>query len=300
MIEFLKVINFQTHSKFTLKPDPNVTTIVGRSDIGKSSIIRSLYWICFNKPNGDQFIREGEDSVTAVLRADDHVIERQKAKQTNKYVLDGDNEYKAIGRDVPEPIKDLLNLGEINFQLQHDPPFWFTLSPGDVAKKVNQIINLELVDKVQSGISSEIRKNKIEQEMIKEKILKASTELNQLNWIEQFQTSYEELIDIHQQNIKLKEKLSKLRTDWEEYQRLKKQSESSASFVKELQELISDGDSYYKSDKKYNGLSSLSIEMEHLCQKIEQYKKSIIQIQKDLKKYKPKTCPQCNQVIQPT
>lgn len=174
MIEALSIRNFQKHKHLKVRL-ADVTTFCGPSDTGKSSVIRALGWLAFNRPRGDFFIRKGVCSVAA--KVDGCTIARRRSKTINEYRLEKEI-FKAIGSDVPEQICDLLSLdGEINYQGQHDVPFWIGLSSAEVARRLNRIADLEIVDKVSADISSILRK-----ELAKEQAL-----------VEQCEETYEKL-----------------------------------------------------------------------------------------------------------
>jgi DNA repair protein SbcC/Rad50 len=156
MLTTLMLKNFQAHKKLAIDFDPHVTTIVGPSDVGKSSIIRALTWASTNKPGGDAFIRHGAKGAVVTLSVDGHTITRAKCNEGNIYFLD-DQEYKAFGADVPTPIAQLLNLGDINFQGQHDSPFWFSETSGEVSRRLNAIINLQIIDNVLGYLGGRVR-----------------------------------------------------------------------------------------------------------------------------------------------
>ena len=55
MIKKIQIQNFQSHKETTLKLDPGVNIIVGTTDSGKTSILRALRWVIWNRPSGDDF-----------------------------------------------------------------------------------------------------------------------------------------------------------------------------------------------------------------------------------------------------
>ena len=132
MLKKMRITNFQKHQDLKISFDPGVTVVVGPSDAGKSAVIRSLRWLSTNEPKGDSFIREGAEFAEAKLLVDDHTIARFRGKE-NTYSLDG-SEFKAFKDKPPEQISSLLNVGDVNFQGQHDAIFWFSLTAGEVAK----------------------------------------------------------------------------------------------------------------------------------------------------------------------
>lgn len=173
MIKYLKIKNFQAHRKFELLFGEYITTIVGTSDKGKSAIVRALKWLVTNRPSGDDFIRHGEKECVVELKVDGKLITRLKGKE-NQYQIDGTS-LKAFSTDVPDEIESLLNLQPINFQDQHDAPYWFSLTSGQVSRELNAIVNLEIMDRTISNLSSYLRRAKTEEEVLKGQIQETKT-----------------------------------------------------------------------------------------------------------------------------
>ena len=159
MIKKLLIKNFQTHAHRKIELSPTITTIVGKSDVGKSAIYRAIRWVATGLPKGNDFIRWGEKSASVGLEVDKHKIIRKKGS-SNLYKLDG-KEFKALRTDVPEEIKGILNLDAINFQSQHDSPFWFSETAGEISRQLNAIVSLSLIDTSIKNAISKARQNKI-------------------------------------------------------------------------------------------------------------------------------------------
>ena len=168
MIKKIQIQNFQSHKETTLRLDPGVNIIVGTTDSGKTSILRALRWVIWNRPSGDDFRSwwGGNTSVEVIINErnspepdkDFTSIIRSKSDKNNQYFLNGtDNVFKAIGTDVPQEVKDILNVSEVNLQRQLDSPFLLTETPGNVAKHFNKIAHLDIIDTSVSNISSWIR-----------------------------------------------------------------------------------------------------------------------------------------------
>jgi len=153
---------------------PYVTTITGKSFIGKSWILRALRWAALNKPAGDSYINWDAKRAGVRLVVDNRKIVRARGPSTNNYKLDKQF-YEAFGNDVPASITRALNLSDINFQGvntlgQHEPPFWFCETAGEVSRQLNSIVNLRVIDSTLSNIASEIRKTRITIEVTQEKL----------------------------------------------------------------------------------------------------------------------------------
>ena len=148
MISKLILKSFQAHKSSELEFCPGLNAIVGESDEGKTSIIRALYWASQNKPSGGDFIsdfsKRGECSSTIVV--DGNEVTRFKNKTKNEYRIN-DQSFKALGKSgVPDEVSNILQLDELNFQNQMDSPFLLSSSSGEVARYLNDIVNLNVID----------------------------------------------------------------------------------------------------------------------------------------------------------
>ena len=178
MLERLLIRNFQAHRKFELSFGPGVTTILGRSDSGKSSVLRALRWVGTNRPKGDDFVSHGTKSCEVLLVVDGREVARSKGKE-NLYRLDS-AEYKAFGSEVPEDVARLLAVCELNFQRQLDAPYWLGDPAGKVSRELNEAVNLSLIDEATAKVQSIARKASADEEACLERIGSAEEELKRL------------------------------------------------------------------------------------------------------------------------
>lgn len=161
MLTKLTLRNFQGHRRFVLDVDPLVTTIVGPTDSGKSTLFRALRWLALNKQaRGVEYIREGAEEVSVTLEVDGRRVTRSRGAK-NSYRLSG-RTYRAFGTEPPEAVSSLLAMGELNFQRQIDPPLWFTESPGEVSRRLNQVVDLSLIDSTLESIDRRLRRARAE------------------------------------------------------------------------------------------------------------------------------------------
>jgi DNA repair exonuclease SbcCD ATPase subunit len=188
MIESLLIKNFQAHDKYRVDFD-KVTTIVGPSDVGKSSLIRALTWALTNAPNGSAFVKTGESSCSVKVIVDGHSVVRSRAKSINEYKLDGE-EYKAFGTAVPEDIAKLLNVLEVNLQGQFDSPFWVSLSAGEVSRRLNEVVDLSMIDKCLSLSKSRVSDQKKRRDIYHESSEKSQQAVEDLMWVEEAAEQY--------------------------------------------------------------------------------------------------------------
>jgi len=155
MLTKLDISDFQAHKHLVIDLDPGITTIVGSSDVGKSAILRALRWLATNKPGGEAFIRNGAEETRVKLTVDGHTIARTRGKG-NTYHLDG-TLLEAFSSSVPDEVTKILNLADINFQAQHDSPFWFSETAGEVSRQLNAIVNLGAIDQVLAWFGTQQR-----------------------------------------------------------------------------------------------------------------------------------------------
>jgi exonuclease SbcC len=185
MIEKVTYLRFQPFEKYSLNLSKNITTLVGPSDTGKSSLLRGLRWLAFNRPRGNNFVKHGEESTCLILRFDGKKLTRKKGKKVNTCQLDREN-FAALGDDLPEVVKTSLNLSEVNFQRQSDPPFWFSLTPGELAKALNQVVDLSLIDSTLSSLSSSLKRAQAEEQVCEKRVKELEAKLDASSWVEDF------------------------------------------------------------------------------------------------------------------
>jgi len=157
MFESISIRNFQAHKKLDIELDEGVNVIVGPSDAGKTAIIRALRWLVFNEPAGDAFRSSwgGRTSVTIKTEEGD-VLRRVRTDKANYYTLNKE-QFKSFGRGVPDEIRNTLRLDRLNFLFQGDPAFLLSKTPGQVAKELNNIANLDIIDHAISTVSGQVR-----------------------------------------------------------------------------------------------------------------------------------------------
>lgn len=291
----LKLINFQSHKSFEIEFDPKVTTILGRSDIGKSAIIRSLYWLTFNRPGGKAFILHDKQFAKVSLQVDNLTIHKIKGKKTNCYKINK-NKYSAIGRKVPEPVSKALNLGPVNFQMQHDPPFWLHLSPGELAKEVNRIIRLDEIDLILSRTISHIRKIKTQQEVSESLQKKAKDELSKLKWMDEYEKELNKIEEVANKKSKIDIRYNTLQEAFLEWNEVKLQETDNALMFKEMEDVLEKIDFVIRRNKVIKLMQEYERTRKQLCQRINEIQNECIVIEEKLKE-KNILCPMCGQRI---
>lgn len=303
MLKKLILRNFQAHTRLELELDPYITTIIGPNDVGKSTIIRALYWLAFNKPSGDSFIRHGKEFCKVTLELDNTKIARKKSENENTYLLES-KEYKSFGVKVPEDIENILNLGDINFQKQLDSPFWFTLTGGEISKEINSIIALSKIDSTLSRLAQEVKKSKMSITITQERIQQSEVDIRENEWVLEAEKDLEEIETLEKEYKEITYELNTLVSLIDEVEVLTNQIEiKEKDYLCRNVELLNIEDVAYKikeTQQIINNLESLISQITDLEIKECELKKNIEVNQKKLKEITGEECPLCEQPIKKT
>lgn len=160
MINEVYLSNFQSHKDTHIRLDKGVNVFSGNSDCGKSAIMRGIIWAITNDLQGDYFISNWAKNKKGKIESECKVVidsvSRVKGKDYNGYT-DGDSKYEALRGAVPEEIAKKFNIDKVNIQRQLDGPFLLSNTPGEVAKYVNELVNLTEIDEALSWVASQQR-----------------------------------------------------------------------------------------------------------------------------------------------
>ena len=168
MIKRLIIKNFQSHDNTTIDFSDGINTIIGSTDAGKTSMLRAIYWVCGHyypiPVIASHWILKNEKligviSVSVVLDSGHTITRKRGAADVNSYDVDGVT-YSAIGRVIPLAIKELLNMERSNFREAQDQHYLLSKTPGDIAKELNAVVNMESIDQVLFLVDAKKRKHK--------------------------------------------------------------------------------------------------------------------------------------------
>jgi len=205
VIRSLKVSNFQAHKDSEINFTPGLNVLVGKSDSGKSSILRCLSFLQEGKPTGFSFASHWlghGGKVEARIDYDDGYVYRSKSKSSNEWDCNG-TILKATGQGVPEEVAQLANWSEVNRCGQHDSMFLIEDSNGQVAKRLNELVNLDIIDRSIGNASKDVKQNKASIDSKQEQIRSIDEQLEQFKDLKKTNKEFELLKELECQYIKL-------------------------------------------------------------------------------------------------
>ena len=179
MIDYIIIEKYQPYyDKTVLNFSDRVNTIIGDTGSGKSSIVRAFQAVFENDKSTPKFksklCKKGE-SFKITAKVDGHIIVRERSENKNIYELDGNIMPAGFGQGVPEKIKKILRLEDINKKFQFKDNFLISDSPSDIARYFNRLVNLEVIDRSFSNIN----KKKLKNNQDKDRLEKALEENNE-------------------------------------------------------------------------------------------------------------------------
>jgi DNA repair exonuclease SbcCD ATPase subunit len=198
MLKRISLRNFQKHSSIDLNLDEGINVIVGSTDTGKSSIFRGIGWPIRNRPTGFFFRHDpriaktgkkplSDSAITSVSLLTSEgieVIRERDKKDLNQYRISSlKDPLKALRSDVPEEISEILRIPRCAIQSQHDAYFLLNDSAGEVARQINELIGLEIIDYSLKKVNAIIDDAKNKRDEVAKDIDLITDELNSLKFL---------------------------------------------------------------------------------------------------------------------
>ena len=197
MIKDARFQNFQAHKDTKLVFSPGVNVIKGTSAQGKTSIVRALRWALTNRPQGftfkSHFATEEQNTSLEINFDDGGYVLRERGKKSNEYVNQNGEVFKALRGEVPDEIKEVLQMDDVNLMSQHDPYFMLQDTPGERGRKINAVVNLGVIDEVLSKCAGLIRNTKSTISCKEEEVEKSKIALLDLKHIEPSEVLVQEI-----------------------------------------------------------------------------------------------------------
>lgn len=296
MLTKLRLRSFQSHKELEIDLDPFVTILVGPSDIGKSAILRGIQWLCLNEPQGMDFIRWGSPSASIRLEVDEHTIIRKRGEGINLYSLDG-QKFKAFGTKVPAPIADLLNVDSVNFAGQLEAPFWFLLSPPQVSRELNAIVNLTAIDSSLAFVAGEVRNAKAEVSVCEQRYKQAKAEKRRLTNVPIITKLLNKVKLLDEKASEIASKIDDLQELLKEVVERRKQRQIAARTQQFGEDVLSLGSKVLELEKQERSLRKLLQSIADVSEEQQTADNEAERLKTDLQKKTKGLCPICQKPL---
>ena len=179
-INSIEIKNFQSHEDTKLDFHRGLNVIVGRSDSGKTAILRAIKWVFYNDPPPGSLIRHGAKEMSVRIEFNTGaVVTRLWSSRENKYILIKSTGEEIVlekfNRTVPFEIIQEINIQKvelgssvkngINIAEQLDGPFLLTESASVRASAIGRLIGVNFID---DALRDVIKDNKNNSKKLKE------------------------------------------------------------------------------------------------------------------------------------
>lgn len=300
MISLLRLLNFQAHKDSRLELSPGVNAIVGPSDKGKTSIIRALRWVVTNRPAGDSFRRWGSDETEVIVTLPDAQVHRIRNKTENLYALnstaeDG-GEFRAFGADVPEPITKALNISPASTQSQHAAHYMLAASPAECARMLNEVADLDDIDKATSAINSMGRAAAEKKRTVEAEVAAFREQLKRYEGLDDRLALLEECVALDTKIEKLAQEEETLGTTLESITTTRRRLEQ-LQWVEDAALLI---DEIEKLSDKIDGTKNKIGELEQCARNVEGAQSALKRARQEkesARRARPEVCPTCQRPL---
>lgn len=204
----VEIFNFQAHSHKVVDFVDGLNVIRGESNAGKTAILRAIYWVLYDKPNGSDFIKTGAKSAKVRLHlSNGYIIERKRNRSTaGSYILikpDGTSEeYKGFANNIPVEVTNAHQMPEIkingtaykiNVASQLDTPFLIGNGPTERVSMIGALVDADRADAARKEFLAEKRRASTEKSQLVSLKEKQEIELAKYNHLEKLKSSIDVL-----------------------------------------------------------------------------------------------------------
>lgn len=207
-IKSMEINNFQSHEHSIIEFDRGLNVIVGKSDSGKTAIIRALKWVLYNDPPPGGLIRIGSKSMSVKVEFSTGVIvTRLYSNKDNKYILTKANGEEIVlekfNRTVPKEVIDEIGISKvelgssfknaINIAEQLEGPFLLTETASNRASSIGRLIGINFID---DALRDVIKDSKSNNKKIKELEIEKDNLKNQLDEFKYLEIEEQKLLNL--------------------------------------------------------------------------------------------------------
>jgi len=213
MIKSIHLRNFQSHKNTKLTFDKGMNAIIGESQAGKSSILKAIDFVRCNKPSKENIFHHGADRLFVQIEfTDGNKIKLAKTISKNStiksiYTING-VEYKAFGKTPPVEVDELFMMSDINIQRQLDNAFLITETPGEIARQINKVTNLDIATEWIKTLTSKVNEKNAAIKVITSDIENIENNISQYDGVERIGELFDQFHIINDKIRHIKKKKS--------------------------------------------------------------------------------------------
>jgi chromosome segregation ATPase len=261
-----RAVNFQSHSDTKLTFHERMNVIFGSTDSGKSAFVRSMLLVIANRPAGEKYRTHDSAKTVCAIKKENVLVKRVRTDTENYYKIGKDKYKRLIDPIVPVDVSEKLNLTAANVQEQKDFYFLVDITSGKVAKKLNEVAGLEIMDDVTKLTNSKVRRATSKIREKNESLVKNDSLIFELEWVKSASSKLKYLEKENKAITIIEDKVYSIEALLEELNLLnsKKQKFLPVEMISEIDELIKLKNSTEELEEKSNFVQELVDDIEKL------------------------------------
>lgn len=270
-IRNLGVRNIRSYRSLDLDFHANLNVIRGKSDSGKSALIKALIFAIKNRASKNIRTKGITDDSSVRISDGSNAVTRLKGK-ANSYILEGRITAKldAVNKEVPEDVSKLLNLSENNIQEQRDTFFLIDESPGNVSKALNKVSGLSEVDRTLKAVTSAINSLNSSIKKINNDIEETEERIESNEWAITADKELSKIETLEEKISKLEEEISVIDNLFSKFKSIKQELNTFLpdSVLEDYNVFKSIFDRHNEALKEYEMINNLHLQYKNLREQI--------------------------------
>ena len=209
----IKIKNFQSHKNTELELSEGINVITGISNCGKSAILKAIYKVIENKPQGNAFLShfmKPKENMEIEIDFPEGTVIRKKGKSFDGYIVNG-KKYEALRTNVPDQVKNLINMLPVNIQKQKEQFFLLDKSPGEVGKYFNKVVGLDEMNTILKKSNDDVRRNKTLLKNKKREIQETKEKIKTIAWVKDARDDFNYIKKNQNRKIVIQDRQKELR-----------------------------------------------------------------------------------------
>jgi len=216
-IKSVTLRHFQGHKDTSFDMSKGLNAITGPTGSGKSAVTKAVEWVYNNTVAGEKRygnaihshwitkLQEKTGNITitgtttvSITFSNGITVTRNKGKVNNYIISYPDKEdlvLEKFSQDVPQEVKDIFNFKDMNFQNQWESKYLIFETPGEIARRINSIVDLELYEKILKEIKSQTTAVRSKVKFVQESIDEKKEELKEYNNLTEMKADLDVLKD---------------------------------------------------------------------------------------------------------